>query len=157
MNTLRVSHTARVHAPAAVAYRLIADYRTGHTRIVPPRYFSNIVVEEGGYGAGTRIRYDATLLGTRSRLHAAIEEPQPGRVLVEREVDRGTVTTFNVVPAGDDACEVTISTEMPDTGGLRGLVERFVSRRMLPRIFREELARLDAAARADAKAAKAAK
>jgi len=47
MTSYRVQVSARVAAPPEVVYRLIADYRDGHPRIVPPKYFSNLVVEEG--------------------------------------------------------------------------------------------------------------
>jgi hypothetical protein len=143
MPTFRVEFSARVHAPADVVYRLIADYRDGHPRIVPPKYFSDLVVDEGGYGAGTRFHIDMTVLGTTRRMRAVVEEPQPGRVLRERDVDRGIVSTFEVVPVGGSECDVTIATELPDRGGIAGAVERFVSRRMLPRIYREELVQLE--------------
>ena len=99
MRPFRVSSSARIGAPAPAVYRLIADYRNGHPRIVPPEYFSNIVVEEGGYGAGTRITFDARMLGITQRARAWIEEPEPGRVLLER-LEVGWVTTFTVDPAG---------------------------------------------------------
>jgi hypothetical protein len=132
-----------VHAPASVVYRLIADYRDGHPRIVPPEYFSNLIVEQGGYGAGTRISFDMTVLGQTQHATAVIEEPQPGRVLVERYADKGAVTIFEVVPAGEKACDVTIATEMPRTGGVRAAVERFIIARLFPRIYRAELARIN--------------
>ena len=146
MKTFRVAATQRVDAPAAAVYTLIADYQAGHPRIVPPEYFSNIVVEEGGYGAGTRIRFDARLLGIRQRARAVIEEPEPGRVLLER-LDVGWVTTFTVDAAGAAACTVTIATEVPPKGGITGWFERFVAARVLPKIYRAELTRIDQVAR----------
>ena len=146
MQTYRVSSSARVSAPAAVVYRLIADYRDGHARIVPPQYFSDLVVEEGGYGAGTRIRVDMTVLGRTQRMRAVVTEPQPGRVLVERDIDRGLVSTFEVVPLGSEACDVMIATELPRKSGVFAAIERFVAGRVLPKIYREELSRLGAVA-----------
>jgi hypothetical protein len=143
MRTFSVACSARVAAPADVAYRLIADYRDGHPRIVPPKYFSDLVVEEGGYGAGTRFRIDMTVLGQTQRMHAVVEEPQPGRVLVERDVDRGLVTTFEVVPAGPGSCDVTFTTVMPRRRGVAGAMEQFLTKWMLPKIYREELAQLE--------------
>jgi hypothetical protein len=131
-----------------VVYRLIADYRNGHPRIVPPKYFSNLIVEEGGYGEGTRFRIDMTVLGKTQRMRAVVTEPQPGRLLVERDVDRGLVTAFEVVPAAASACTVTFTTDVPDKGGVGGAIERFLTKRLLPKIYREELALLeDVAAR----------
>jgi hypothetical protein len=145
MASLRVSASRRVNAPADVVYRLIADYRNGHPRIVPPKYFSNLVVEEGGYGAGTRFFIDMTVLGNTERMRATVEEPRPGRLLLERDLDRGIVTTFEVVPDGE-ACNVTITTEFPRRRGLRGVVERFIVPRVLPKIYQEEMAQMEAVA-----------
>jgi hypothetical protein len=136
-----------VHAPARDVYDTIADYRRGHPRIVPPKYFKNLVVLEGGYGAGTRIRFDMTVLGRTRTTQAVVEEPQPGRVLVERYPEDDTQTTFEVEPVGDVACLVSIGTEMPRKPGIGGWIERLLIRRMFPRIYREELLRLEAVAR----------
>jgi hypothetical protein len=143
MRTFRIVSSARVAAPADVAYRLIADYREGHPRIVPPKYFSNLVVEEGGYGAGTRFTIDMTVLGKTQHMRAVVEEPQPGRVLIERDLDRGLVTTFEVVPAGASSCDVTFTTDMPRKAGIAGAIEEFITKRILPKIYREELAQLE--------------
>jgi hypothetical protein len=149
MADYRITSSSRISAPADVVYRLIADYRDGHPRIVPAKYFSNLLVESGGYGAGTLFAVDMTVLGRTQHMRALVSEPQPGRVLTERDLDRGIVTTFEVVPAGADACDMTITTDVPHKGGLAGTIERFLTRRLLPRIYREELSQLDAVARAE--------
>ena len=89
----------RVPAPPAEVYAILADYTVGHPHILPSAYFRNIEVEEGGVGAGTRIRFEMTVLGTSRTIRAEIEEPKPGRVLVERDVEGKTVTTFTLNPA----------------------------------------------------------
>jgi len=45
------------------------------------------VVEEGGIGAGTVIRFQMRILGRLRTFHAAITEPEPGGVLVETDLD----------------------------------------------------------------------
>lgn len=142
MSPFRVSRTGRVNAPAATVYRLIADYHNGHPRIVPPESFFNFVVEEGGYGAGTRITFDARMLGVTQHARAWIEEPEPGRVLLER-LEVGWVTTFTVDAAGSAACDVTIATEVPPKRGMAGWFERLVAGRVLPKIYLAELARIE--------------
>ena len=78
-------------------------------------------------------------IGGRLRtLRAAITEPDPGRVLVESDLDGGGVTTFTVTPLGEAVCQVHIVTEWT-SGGLRGWVESFLAPRMLEPLFREEL------------------
>ena len=53
MRTIRVTGIARIDAPAAKVYGILADYHVGHPSILPPA-FRNLIVEEGGVGAGTR-------------------------------------------------------------------------------------------------------
>lgn len=137
MRTIRVTGIARVDAPAAKVYGIIADYHVGHPSILPPA-FRNLVVEEGGVGAGTRIRFELKIGGQLRKLRAVITEPDPGRVLVESDPDRGGATTFTVTPLGDSLCQVHILTEWT-SGGLRGWVESYLAPRMLEPLYREEL------------------
>ena len=150
-NTLHAEASAQVTASAAAAYRMIADYRVGHARIVPPRYFRELRVEEGGYGAGTVIRYDLIAFGKTSHARARVTEPEPGRVLVETDLDNGAVTSFIVDPIGAAKSRVTIRTDMRTRSGLLGLIQRAVIRRFLKRVYAAELALLDAELRIDAR------
>src|SRR5829696_1731528 len=142
MSSFTIGVAARVNAPARRVYDMIADYRNGHPRIIPPKYFKSLDVEEGGFGAGTVIRFTMRVLGSERTARARITEPDPGRVLVETELSTGLVTTFTVAPAGDSASDVTIETRDPAVPGVRGAVERWVAKAMLPRIYRDELALL---------------
>ena len=100
------------------------------------------MVESGsGVGAGTHIRFEMKLGGRLRRLRAVISEPDPGRVLLERDPDQGGGTTFTVTPLGESACQVHILTEWT-SGGLRGWVESILAPRMLEPIYRDELAKL---------------
>jgi hypothetical protein len=145
MATLVVSESRRIPAPPREVYAIIADYTEGHPHIMPSAYFRNIEVEKGGVGAGTRIRFDVTALGTTRTMHADIEEPSPGRILVERDVEGRSVTTFKVIPAREGReSDVTIMTELKVRGGILGIVERMASKAFLERVYREELARLAA-------------
>jgi hypothetical protein len=145
MATLVVSESRRIPAPPREVFAIIADYTEGHPHIMPSAYYRNIEVEKGGVGAGTRIRYDVTALGTTRTMHAEIEEPSPGRILVERDVDGRSVTTFKVIPAREGReSDVTIMTELITRGGILGIVERMASKAFLQRVYREELARLAA-------------
>jgi len=132
-----------VRAPADRVYELIADYRTGHPRIIPPKYFQNLLVEQGGRGAGTVITYDMKLLGRVTKARARVTEPEPGRVLVETVDERNFITTFRVDPTGAHACIVTISTVVPTRRGLIGALERLFVRALLAPVYRDELALLD--------------
>ncbi len=138
-----VSASARIPAPPARVYGIIADYRNGHPRILPDA-FSDLTVEAGGVGDGTVIRFTMTLFGRRYEFRAAVTEPEPGRVLVERNTGANSAVTSFTVDRGDAAEEavVTIRTEMPGRSGISGAIERFVTRRTMLRLYRDELARL---------------
>jgi Polyketide cyclase / dehydrase and lipid transport len=132
-----------VRAPAARVYAILADYREGHPRILPPRYFGSLEVLAGGVGAGTEIRFHMRALGTRRTLRAVITEPDPGHILLETDPESGTVTTFTVEPdAPSQQASVTIATGLPVRPGLRGILERWLAARFLRRVYADELQRL---------------
>ncbi|HEX8291182.1 MAG TPA: SRPBCC family protein [Pyrinomonadaceae bacterium] len=140
--TFTVKASARVDAPADVVYGIIADYRNGHPHILPKKYFEWLEVEQGGRGEGTVIRFQMRVLGQTRVLRAAVTEPEPGRVLVETDTGgAGPVTTFTVEPAGAGS-RVTFSSELTSAGGPLGVLERFVLRRVLRRVFTRELEQL---------------
>ena len=120
MSTVRFAVSAEIAAPAGRAYAVLADYRDAHPRILPTRALRNLVVERGGTGAGTVIRYELLLL----------------------EDERGTVTTFTVDPVGPARSRVTIATEM-ESPPLRAAVERLLLPRLLSPVYREEIANLE--------------
>jgi hypothetical protein len=138
-----VSVSRVVRAPAARVYAILADYREGHPRILPPRYFASLEVLAGGVGAGTEIRFQMRALGTRRTLRAVITEPDPGHMLLETDPESGTVTTFTVeADAPSQQASVTIATGLPVHPGLRGMIERWLAARFLRRVYADELQRL---------------
>jgi hypothetical protein len=140
MSRVVAEESRTIGAPAQVVYGLLADYRVGHASILPPA-FTDLVVDEGGYGAGTRIHFNARLLGRTDALSAVIEEPEPGRVLVERYPDRGMVTTF-VVDPDPTGCHVTIRTEI-EASPVGAFFQRLIVPPLLRRIFRAELLNIE--------------
>jgi len=141
---LHVEVTADIRAAAPEVLRMIADYRAGHTRIIPPQYFRNLEVEQGGCGEGTIIRYDMIAFGKTTHARARVTEPRPGRVLVETDLDRDIVSTFTVEPVDASRSRVTIATDLPTRTGVVGWIERAIMRSYLHRVFIAELAQLDA-------------
>ena len=146
---VKVEARATVHAPADRVYELIANYRAGHPRIVPRKYFQNLSVERGGRGAGTVITYEIKLLGRVRHDRARVTEPEPGRALVETVDEQNIVTTFRVQPDGASASIVTISTVMPTRRGLAGALERVLMRALLAPVYRDELSLLNRVATSD--------
>jgi hypothetical protein len=110
-------------APERV-YATIANYHTGHPRILP-KEFSGMAVESGGVGAGTVIRFNMRVFGKTQAFRAVVTEPQPGRVLVETYRDSSAaVTTFIVDPSAIPGKSVaTISTELRVRAGITGAIE----------------------------------
>jgi len=139
----RVEASAHIDAPPARVYGIIADYRVGHPSILP-KPFKNFVVEKGGTGAGTTIRFEVHAFGTVTRFRAIVTEPDPGRVLVETNIEpTESPTTFTVVPGANGGTDVTFLTEATTSrDGLGGVIERFLSKRFLQKLYTQELALL---------------
>ena len=150
MAELNVSAERAIGAPAAVVYRCLADYREHHPRILPPA-FSDVRIEEGGVSAGTVVGFAITTAGRRRAYRMRVEEPEPGRVLVERDTASSLVTTFTVTLEGEGS-RVRIATTWQGAGGVGGLMERLFAPRVLHRLYADELERLDRYAREQATA-----
>jgi hypothetical protein len=135
-------------APAEVVYHLISDYAEHH-RAAPegflPPAFTELIVERGGVGEGTAIRFTSTLGGRRQVATAEISEPVPGRVLLES--GPGVETTFSVEPEGADRARVRFDTVL-EAGGLTGLLTRLFAPRLLRPLYADEMERLERHARA---------
>lgn len=145
---VRVVAQRPVHAPASRVYHLIADYRDHHPAFLPTA-ISDLVVEQGGYGAGTEIAFNVRLGGRKRHVRALVSEPHPGRVIAETDTQTGAVTSFVVADEGDHAL-VTIQTEFAPAAGLQGWVERRFAPGMLRKLYVEELEKLDEYARRQA-------
>jgi hypothetical protein len=149
-STYVISATAQVNAPPRRVYDTIANYHTGHPRILP-KQFQNLKVEHGGIGAGTVITFQVRMLGQTITFRAEVTEPDPGRVLVETNVKGSdSVTTFIVEP-GDrpDSAMVTISTVFQRHPGVSGAIEKFVTERVIQPMYAEELRLLESVAASD--------
>jgi len=134
-----------VGAPADTVYGYLADMRDHHPRFLPPA-FSDFQVESGGIGAGTITRFKLTAGGRTREYRMKIDEPEPGRVLTESDMNSSAVTTFTV-DAQDAASVVRITTAWDGAGGIGGVFERMFAPRVLRAIYSDELKRLDAYAR----------
>jgi hypothetical protein len=138
-----IAASAIIPARRERVYSLIANYHDGHPRIVP-KQISGLVVEQGGVGAGTVIRFQMSVFGKKRTFRAAITEPEPGRVLAETDLDtNGTVTTFTVDPGVAPAdSRVTISTVLPVRAGILGWLEKTLSSLLLRPMYVRELENL---------------
>ena len=139
----RTSFEREIDAPAEVVYHLISDYAEHH-RAAPegflPPAFTDLVVERGGVGEGTAIRFTSKMGGRSQTVTASISEPHPGRVLAESSP--GLVTTFTVEPVDTRRARVRFDTVI-EAGGLMGLITRLVVPGMLRPVYADEMARLE--------------
>ncbi len=149
MGQIKVKAEAVLDARPEDVYATIADYRKGHASILPKKNLYDLHVEEGGYGAGTIIRFKSRILGVEQAFYQRVSEPEPGRVIVEQDIEPGQnfATTFRVDPVEEgQKSHVEISTTVNASQGLSGLVERMVISMFNPRIYREEMKLLEAVA-----------
>jgi hypothetical protein len=141
MTKLHVRSERAINQPADAIYPLIADFVNHHPRFLPPQ-FAEVSVVKGGYGAGTELTFVSTLGGTPRRFHMEVSEPQPGRVLVERNKLSGTETTTRVTPDGTGS-RVSFETVWESAGGFMGLLEAWFAPAMMRRMYADELRRLE--------------
>ena len=147
MRQIKVKAAAVLDARPEDVYAAIADYRHGHPNIVPKENIYDLQVERGGYGAGTIIRFKVKVLGVEQSMYQRVSEPEPGRVLVEQDIDsvQNAITTFMVDPIeNDQRSHVEISTVMNTSPGFRGFVERIIVPIVNPQMYRKELKLLEA-------------
>ena len=146
MVQIYITAERRIGGPAEDVYRYLANYRDHHPHFLPPA-FSEFVVEQGGVGEGTIIRFAVTAGGQRHTYRQRVTEPEPGQVLVESGIDSSEVTTFTVAAVSSAESRVRIETRFAASPGLRGVVERVVSPFLLSPMYADELRRLDRYAR----------
>lgn len=147
MRQIHVKADAVLNAHPEDVYAAIADYQHGHPNSVPKENFSDLQVEQGGYGAGTVHSFKFKALGVVKTFRQRVTEPQPGRVLVEQDIDgpQNTTTTFTVIPVENaQKAHVEIATTMNPSSGLTGAVERVVVPVINRRVYRKELKLLEA-------------
>jgi hypothetical protein len=147
MKQIYVMANAVMNAHPEEVYAAIADYRHGHPHIIPKEIFSDLQVETGGYGAGTIMTFGVKVMGGVKTFRQRVSEPQPGRVLVEQDIDtpQNTTTTFTVIPVENgQKAHVEIATTMHPSAGLAGMVERVVVPMLYRRVYRKELKLLEA-------------
>jgi hypothetical protein len=124
-------------------YAVVADYHVGHPAILPRHYFTSLVIEAGGQGAGTVLRGSVKVLGQEYPFRQRVSEPEPGRVLVETDIESGQSTRFIFEPLNDGTqTHVTIASDFPASSGIIGLIDRLTRTLIARDIYRQELKQL---------------
>jgi hypothetical protein len=149
MGQIKVRASAVLDAHPEDVYGTIADYQHGHLNILPKESLYDLQVEQGGYGAGTMIRFKMKAFGVEQSFYQRVSEPEPGRVLVEQDIDsvQNVMTTFTVDPVEDEQkSHVEIATTMNTSPGFKGFVERIIVPIINRQLYRKELRLLEAVA-----------
>ncbi len=149
MGQIKVKAVAILDARPEDVYATIADYQHGHPNILPQETLYDLRVEQGGYGAGTIMRFKMKALGVEQAFYQRVSEPEAGRVLVEQDIDsvQNVMTTFTVNPVEQgQKSQVEISTTMNASPGFRGLLERVIVPIFNAQVYRKELKLLEAVA-----------
>ncbi len=144
-NQVHIEASEVIEARPEMLYAIIADYREGHPAILPKKYFTEVVVEKGGQGAGTIVRSKMKVWGAVSVFRLLVAEPEPGRVLTESSLDSDLVTTFRFEPLeGGTKTRLTITTDFTASPGFKGFMEKRFQPSVARRIYQEELRQLAA-------------
>lgn len=143
MGNFTVETAGLVYGSAEAIYQVLIDYVSddGHRAIVPPRYFKEIKLIEGGIGNGTEVDVTMAILGQEQTTRLSLHEVEKNRILVEGNEEIGLETTFLLEPvAGDpNTTNVTIRTVGQTSSGLQGWIEGYLVPMVLRRVYKEEL------------------
>jgi ribosome-associated toxin RatA of RatAB toxin-antitoxin module len=125
-------------------YAVISDYRVGHPAILPKPEFTELTVIKGGQGAGTELRVALEMYGQKFSYHQIVTEPEPGRTLVETDIETGQFSRFTFEPLnGGKQTKVTIFSEFPASNGIKGFMERLMQPSIVSRLYKKELRNLE--------------
>lgn len=138
MNTYAVTAERIIDAPPERVYNVVIDMEE-HRKILP-KQFESLEVVIGGKGAGTVFRMSLNVMGNRSTLEMSIAEPEPGRVIEERDDRAGITTTWTLTPLEDGRrCLLQLMSEFPRKPGFAGLMERLFTPPVIRSIYKQEL------------------
>lgn len=145
MNTIKVEYAQIINARPEDIWAIITDYHVGHLAILPKPYFTGMVVEQGGIGAGTVVTTRMKVFGQEYVYHQAVTEPEPGRVLVETDTNTGQYSMFTLDPINDgQQTRVTIASVFPREKGIQGWLQSLTQPPIVRNIYKKELQNLAA-------------
>lgn len=138
MKAYEVTVERMIDAAHPQVYNIVIDMEE-HRRILP-KQFESLDVLQGGKGEGTIFRLNMNVMGNRSSLEMTITEPEPGRIVQERDKAAGVTTTWKLTPnEGRDRCLIQLTTEFRSKPGIAGALERLITPPVIRSIYRQEL------------------
>lgn len=142
MSTYNVQVKQTIPASSTTIYKVLCDYEEGHRAILPEPYFTDMIVEKGGQGAGTIALVHMNVMGAKRSFRLETFEPEPGRILEEVDQGNGNLTRFIIEQVDDDHCLVTIASEFHIQPGFKGWLERLTNPPIIRHIYKKELQNL---------------
>ncbi len=140
MATVHTEVSAVIDASPAEVYAVFADYRGSHPQVLPKPEFGELIVEQGGQGAGTVFRTSVTSMGVKTDYHMEVTEPEPGRRLVETDKKLGVATSFIIEPLeGGKKSQVTLATDWTPKPGIMGWIEKLAAPSVMRKLYKTEL------------------
>lgn len=143
MSKIRVTASRVINAAPKEIYDILVDYKVTHPMILPEEYLKELRVEAGGRGEGTVISFRLRAGGVERAYRMRVSEPEPGKVLVEKDIASSLETHFIVTPEqAGMRTRVEITTEWEPASGLAGFVEKVFTPTIMRRIYNKELLQL---------------
>lgn len=128
-----------IEAAPEEIFATLADYQDKRPRMLTP-HFLNYKVERGGHGEGTTISYTLQVGGRERFYQMAIDEPQKGHLLTERDSNSSLVTRWSVRELEEGiGSRVTVESDWEGAKGVGGFFERTFAPIGLHRIYKSML------------------
>ena len=128
-----------IEASPGEVFQALSDYETKRPRMLTPHYL-DYVIQQGGRGNGTIIRYRLKAAGRQRPYEMHIEETVKGQILTERDKGSSLVTRWSVLPvAGGQKSKVSIESDWEGGSGIGGFFERTFAPPGLSRIYKDML------------------
>ncbi len=131
-----------IEAAPEEIFGALSDYRNRRRRILTEN-FVNYEVEQGGQGSGTVITYTLRAGGRERAYRIAVDEPQKGHLLAERDLKSSLITRWSVSPLENGSkSKVTVESDWEGSQGVGGFFERTFAPRALSAIYQDMLSAL---------------
>ena len=140
---LKIAVSQVVDARVQDVYAVIVDYQVMNQAILPQPYFEEVVLEEDGQEVAIGVGLTVEVFGHQIHFRQTEGEREDRLAVVEKDMmsDQSITITLDPLDSGRKT-RVTITSEMPVSGGLQGLVQRLTQRSIVRHNYRKGLNRL---------------
>lgn len=139
MSHIFVQSERIIEATPKEIFAALADYKNKRPRMLTP-HFLNYKVERGGQGEGTIVSYTLHVGGRERLYQMAVDEPQKGQLLTERDRNSSLVTRWSVYELENGRkSRVKVESNWEGASGVGGFFERIFAPMGLHRIYNSML------------------